>query len=94
MQRCPRKVYSYNASRNVVDIEDSSKCNLCNECVKYVQSDLDRKDIDLNRAVRIDESESKYNFTVEGTGALAPEEIVIKAFTVLRQKFAMMKEYL
>ena len=62
--------------------------------MKYVQSELDRKDIDLNRAVKIDESESKYNFTVEGTGALAPEEIVIKAFTVLRQKFAMMKEYL
>lgn len=52
--------------------------------MKYVQSDLDRKDIDLNRAVRIDESDSKYNFTVEGTGALAPEEIVIKAFAVLR----------
>ena len=52
--------------------------------MRYVQSDLDRKDIDLNRAVKIDESESKYNFTVEGTGALAPEEIVIKAFTVLR----------
>ena len=62
--------------------------------MKYVQSDLERKDIDLNRAVKIDESESKYNFTVEGTGALAPEEIVIKAFTVLREKFAMMKEYL
>jgi len=44
--------------------------------------------------VRIDESDSKYNFTVEGTGALAPEEIVIKAFGVLRAKFAMMKEYL
>lgn len=62
--------------------------------MKYVQSDLERKDIDLNRAVKIDESESKYNFTVEGTGALAPEEIVIKAFSVLREKFAMMKEYL
>ena len=62
--------------------------------MKYVQSDLERKDIDLNRAVKIDESESKYNFTVEGTGALAPEEIVIKAFSVLREKFSMMKEYL
>lgn len=85
--RCPRKVYSYNAMRNVVDIEDASKCNLCNECVKYVQADLN-----VERAIRIDESESTFTYEVESTGALPPSEIVIKAFAVLRQKLAMLKE--
>jgi len=35
--RCPRKVFSYNSLLQSVDIEDAEKCNLCDECVKYVQ---------------------------------------------------------
>lgn len=89
MERCPRKVFSYNELRQVVDIEDASKCNLCQECVKFVHSDLN-----IERAIRIDENETKYTFVVEGTGALAPEDIVIKAFAVLRQKLGTLKEYL
>ena len=34
--RCPRKVYRYNGMTQIVEIEDVEKCNLCNECVKYV----------------------------------------------------------
>lgn len=32
---CPRKVYSYDAMRQAVDIEDFLACNLCDECNKY-----------------------------------------------------------
>jgi hypothetical protein len=50
--------------------------------------------LNIERAIRIDENETKYTFVVEGTGALAPEDIVIKAFAVLRQKLGTLKEYL
>lgn len=33
--KCPRNVYKYNDLRNVVEIEDSDKCTLCIECVRY-----------------------------------------------------------
>jgi hypothetical protein len=51
---CPRKVFSYNDVRQVVDIEDASKCNLCQECTKFVNSDLG-----IERAIRIDENETR-----------------------------------
>ena len=79
VERCPRKVFAYNEVRQVVDIEDASKCNLCQECVKFVQSDLG-----IERAIRIDENETKFMFIVESTGALPPDEIVLKAFAVLK----------
>ncbi len=45
----------------------------------------------MERAVRIDENETKFTFVVESTGALPPDEIVMKAFAVLRQKLDMLK---
>lgn len=67
--RCPRKVFSYNQLRESVDIEDADKCNLCNECVKYIKDDLDLpkneeyKNVvneNWDRMIRIDEQENKF----------------------------------
>ena len=80
-------MFAYNEVRNVVDIEDANKCNLCQECVKYVHSDLN-----IERAIRIDENETKFTFVVESTGALPPNEIVLKAFAVLRQKVSSLRD--
>ena len=62
------------------------KCNLCNECVKYTN---EKK---LEKAIRIDENERKFLFTVESTGALPPASIVLKALRELKQKLGMLKE--
>ena len=77
---CPRKVYSYDAMKQSVDIEDSSKCNLCDECNKYAT------DIGHLGAVRLDERQNKFIYTVESTGALPPATIVTKAMNVLKHK--------
>lgn len=45
-----------------------------------------------DRIIRIDESSSKFIFTVESTGALSPEDVVLKAFTVLKTKLQMLKD--
>lgn len=39
--RCPRKVFSYNQLRDAIEIENADACNLCGECNKYINSDLD-----------------------------------------------------
>jgi DNA-directed RNA polymerase II subunit RPB3 len=100
--RCPRKVFTYNQMRESVDIENADKCNLCNECARYISEDLDLskneeyKDVSENwdRMIRVDESENKFQYTVESTGALSPEDIVLKAFIVLRKKLQIMRESL
>ena len=73
VSKCPRKVFRLNELRNVVEIEDADKCILCNECVRYCQTQ------GIERGIRIAEKDDKFIFTVESTGVLPPEEIVIRA---------------
>ena len=77
---CPRKVYSYDAMRQSVEIEDAGKCNLCDECNKYATEE------GHPGTVRLDERQNKFIYTVEATGALPPATIVRKAMHVLKAK--------
>mmetsp|Transcript_16370 Transcript_16370/g.27694 ORF Transcript_16370/g.27694 Transcript_16370/m.27694 type:complete len:132 (-) Transcript_16370:125-520(-) len=77
---CPRKVFRYEKDKQAIEIEDSSKCNLCNECFRYAET------LKLEKHVKLDEEPEHFNFTVESTGALPPREIVSKAMQILRDK--------
>lgn len=79
-------MFSFNGLSQTVEIEDIMKCNLCNECVKYTQ---EKK---LDKAIRIDESERKFFFTIEATGALPPSAIVFKALRELKQKLGTLQQ--
>ena len=78
--RCPRKVYRFDELKQVVEIENADKCNLCIECSRYTDS------LKLERAVRLGEDDHKFYFTVESTGVLPPEDIVRKALVILKRK--------
>ena len=80
MSLCPRKVYRYNEMKQLVEIEDQDKCNLCIECSRYTDS------LGLEKAVSLKEDDHKFIFTVESTGALPPQEIVKKALRILNEK--------
>ena len=85
-------MYHYNGMTQVVEIENADKCNLCNECIKYVTEDLE--EIKYETApVTIDEVQNKFIFTVEATGALPPERIVVDALHILKEKLKMLKDY-
>lgn len=83
---CPRKVFSFNGMSQAVEIEDVMRCNLCNECVTFTR---DKK---LEKAIRIDENDKKYIFTVEATGALPPAGIVFKALREIKQKLSTLQQ--
>lgn len=78
VNKCPRGVYSYNALRQEVEIENADKCNLCEECIKYT-----KEEAGLERAIKITETDTRFEFTVETTGSLTPESVVRKALGVL-----------
>ena len=46
----------------------------------------------LERVVNITERDEKFIFTVESTGVLPPEDIVKKAFMILKSKLNVLKE--
>ena len=77
VSKCPRKVFSFNNQRKVVDIEDAGNCSLCQECTKFTE------ELGLEKAVKIGENDHKFYFTVETTGALPPAEIVVTAMKIL-----------
>lgn len=92
VKRCPRKVYSYNRNTHTIEIEEADKCNLCNECVKYVTEDLEHIKYEQPPVV-IDEVQNKFIFTIEGTGALPCDRIVIEALRILKEKLKTLKDY-
>jgi len=82
---CPTKVYRYDEETRRVDIEDSIKCTFCNECKKKAD-DFGKPDL-----VSISTKADRFIFTVETTGALRPEDVVLSALNVLKLKLASLQ---
>jgi len=78
---CPSKVYKMNDTTGVIDIEDVTKCTYCNECVMYSKEQLEIPDL-----VKISSNLRRYLFTVEVTGSLRPEEVVLSALNEMKRK--------
>ena len=86
VSKCPRKVFAFNESRKVIDIENADNCSLCQECKKYTQ------DHGLEKAAKFSENDQKFLFTVESTGALPPDEIVVRGMKILQAKLTSLQE--
>ena len=81
MQKCPRKVFKFNEFKKEIEIENLDQCSLCQECTKF------GGEVGLpSQAVSISEDDAHFKFTVEGTGALPPEEVVLRAIKILQRK--------
>lgn len=85
---CPTKVYAYNRQTDVVSVENPLDCTFCDECV-YRAEDMDAPEL-----VTIGMEQDRFLFTVETTGSLRPEEIVMRSFAVLKDKLEMLKNEL
>jgi len=88
VKSCPTKVYKYDDSSKQVQIEDSLRCMYCMECKKKSEY-FNKPD-----AVQVIQKQDRFIFTVETTGALKPEEVVLTAFKVLREKLANVQNHL
>lgn len=82
VKSCPAKVYKYDPEKEVVDIENLGECMQCQECTQCVAS------MGREGAIKVDLEEDQFLFTVESTGALAPEDIVSKAMEILVNKMS------
>ncbi|KAK5583763.1 hypothetical protein RB653_005362 [Dictyostelium firmibasis] len=79
---CPTKVYSYNPHQSTqqVTIEDPLRCVYCLECKKKADS-FGKPDL-----VHLEQKQDKFIFTVESSGALKPEDIVLYAIQIIKRK--------
>jgi len=87
VKSCPTKVYKYNDTTHTVEIEDSLKCMYCMECKKKAEY------FEKGDAVSINQRTDKFYFTVETTGALRPEEIVLSAINAIKEKLSNVQQH-
>ncbi len=74
MNVCPRNIFEITESE--IGINNTLDCTLCNLCVEACETN----------AIYVDWDDNRFIFTIESTGALAPEEIVKKAAQILLEK--------
>jgi len=85
---CPTKVYEMDPLTKRVEVSDPLHCMFCQEC-KGKATDLGRPDL-----VHISTKTDRFLFTVETTGSLRPEEVVLSALRVLKLKLHNIQENL
>jgi len=83
---CPTKVYVYKEQTRQVIIEDAQKCTYCRECLKKCDS------FGVPELVIIKEKPGRFIFTVESTGVLPPETIVLSALGSLKDKLVELQQ--
>jgi len=90
VKSCPTKVYKYNDAQHQVEIEDVMKCTYCNECKKKAITFGPK----FGDVVSITQKQDRFHFTVETTGALKPEEIVLSALGAIKDKLTNIQTHL
>jgi DNA-directed RNA polymerase II subunit RPB3 len=91
---CPTKVFTYNNKTDTVEIENLEGCTYCQECVLKSQ-DMGKRDlVSIKEKKYPNGNGNEFIFTVETTGALKPDEIVLSAFSIIQDKFKAMTNQL
>ena len=85
IKSCPSKVYKYNESDAIIDIEDISRCTLCNNCVEKA-TQLGQPDM-----ISVETDPSVFHFEIESSGAISATQILQRALDVLKDKFLQAK---
>jgi len=84
---CPTKVYKYDEENKRIDLEDKDmlRCMYCQECKKKAV-EMGKPDL-----VLIIQKQDKFIFTVEVTRSLKPQDVVMNAFAILKEKLHVVK---
>lgn len=92
---CPVAVYKIN-EEDQIEISRLNKCMFCEECVRKGEVLITKSASALlnihDNFVRISQLKDRFIFKVESSGALKPESIVMKAFTILMKKVDDIKQ--
>lgn len=91
VKSCPTEVYETDENFEMFTVGDKMRCMYCDECVKLANSFKDNPEDDS--ALTVQMNEEKFIFSIETTGQLRPEEVVIWALDVIREKLALLKHH-
>jgi len=83
---CPTRVFEYNPHKDEVTVVDASACTYSQEC-EYLLEEMN-----VPGAIYMGMKKERYIFTVETTGTLRPEEVVMSAFDVIKNKLLSVEQ--
>jgi len=83
---CPTRVFEYNPHKEEIVVADLSACTYCQECVYTCE------EMNVPEAIHIGMKKERYIFTVETTGSLRPEEVVMSALDVIKNKMLAVEQ--
>ena len=79
---CPTKVFKLDEKTNMIEIAQPLKCTYCEECQLKIE-DLGGQP---KNVIKIEPKKNKFLFKVESVGSLKPDQIVLEAFNMLKEK--------
>ena len=89
---CPTKVYKYVEPEGDMpgraEVEEPLNCMFCDECKKCAIK------LQVPDLVDVKMNEHRFIFTVETTGSLRPEEVVLSAIQVIKNKLEVVYDKL
>lgn len=95
---CPTKVFEGASSvSGRFTVANKEKCMFCQECVKVgdgIMYEITKRKHDSDKLVKVSHNTGVFHFTVESTGALPPEDIVMDAFDVILKKINVVEDCL
>jgi len=89
VEAIPTKVFRYDNSTYKVEITDHWRCQFSGE-IEKASMDLKEKDDDPD-VCTVGRIPGRFKFTVETTGALRPQDVVINAIDILQKKVELLK---
>lgn len=101
VKSCPTRVYAYEADARAVRVENPLKCTYCDECKKKADwmgkpglvSIAPKQEV-VQGAGGKEERFERFIFTIETTGSLRPERVLVSALQELRGKLANLRTHL
>jgi DNA-directed RNA polymerase II subunit RPB3 len=90
---CPTKVFQYTESTQQVAVANPLDCMYCKECVVTAKA-MEKPGLVSVEQTQDDNGHHKFLFTVETTGALEPQTVVIEALKALKGKLLLLQNKL
>ena len=85
---CPFGVFKFDTKKELIEIEDITKCTYCGECKKKAEESFQKP-----RLISVNQKpKPKFYFTIESIGSLSPCEILIKAIDILILKLSNLEQ--
>jgi len=89
VESCPTNVYQFDLVREDVKVARPEACMYCMECVVAGRNILSTTSAGVaDDLVSVKMVPDRFHFTIESTGSLPPEDILLSAFDILMKKLS------